>query len=92
MHSLETYQLAVIALGAIAFGILLLVKGGDWTVDNAVVVVESIYQERERMPEKPRLASLVGTRNVAIALSAGTAYVSTARRPSWSDINSPPRC
>lgn len=41
-------------------------------VDNAVVVVESIYQERERMPEQPRLASLLGTRNVAIALSAGT--------------------
>ncbi len=41
-------------------------------VDNAVVVVESIYQERERMPQQPRLASLVGTRNVAIALSAGT--------------------
>ena len=41
-------------------------------VDNAVVVVESIYQERERMPGQPRLASLVGTRNVAIALSAGT--------------------
>jgi len=41
-------------------------------VDNAVVVVESIYQERERMPSKPRLASLLGTRNVAIALSAGT--------------------
>ncbi len=41
-------------------------------VDNAVVVVESIYQERERMPNQPKLASLVGTRNVAIALSAGT--------------------
>jgi HAE1 family hydrophobic/amphiphilic exporter-1 len=41
-------------------------------VDNAVVVVESIYQERERMPEQPLLASLTGTRNVAIALSAGT--------------------
>jgi cation:H+ antiporter len=40
MHSLETYQLGVIALGAIAFGIWLLVKGGDWTVDNAVVVAE----------------------------------------------------
>src|SRR5690606_37582824 len=37
-------------------------------VDNAVVVVESIYQERERMPGQPRLASIVGTRNVAIAL------------------------
>lgn len=41
-------------------------------VDNAVVVVESIYQKRERMPNQPRLASLLGTRNVAIALSAGT--------------------
>lgn len=41
-------------------------------VDNAVVVVESIYQERERMPGQPVRASLAGTRNVAIALSAGT--------------------
>ncbi len=41
-------------------------------VDNAVVVVESIYQERERMPGEPRRASIVGARNVAIALSAGT--------------------
>lgn len=40
MHELETYQLAVIALGAIAFGIYLLVKGGDWTVENAVTVAE----------------------------------------------------
>ncbi len=41
-------------------------------VDNAVVVVESIYQEREKFPTKPRVASIVGTRHVAIALSAGT--------------------
>ncbi|MEE7559859.1 efflux RND transporter permease subunit, partial [Xanthomonas sp. Kuri4-2] len=41
-------------------------------VDNAVVVVESIYQERERLPDQPRLASIAGTRSVAIALSAGT--------------------
>ena len=41
-------------------------------VDNAVVVVESIYQERERYPDRPAHASIVGTRNVAIALSAGT--------------------
>jgi HAE1 family hydrophobic/amphiphilic exporter-1 len=41
-------------------------------VDNAVVVVESIYQERERLPGQPRLASIVGTKHVAIALSAGT--------------------
>lgn len=41
-------------------------------VDNAVVVVESIYQERERNPDNPKLASIIGTRHVAIALSAGT--------------------
>jgi len=41
-------------------------------VDNAVVVVESIYQERERIPDQPRLASILGTKHVAIALSAGT--------------------
>ena len=40
MHELATYQLAVIALGAIAFGVYLLVKGGDWTIDNAVLVAE----------------------------------------------------
>lgn len=41
-------------------------------VDNAVVVVESIYQEREKVPGEPWRAAVVGTRNVAIALSAGT--------------------
>ncbi|NUS59915.1 MAG: efflux RND transporter permease subunit [Lysobacter sp.] len=41
-------------------------------VDNAVVVVESIYQERERLGGEPTLASIIGTRHVAIALSAGT--------------------
>ncbi|UHQ18898.1 efflux RND transporter permease subunit [Lysobacter sp. KIS68-7] len=40
-------------------------------VDNAVVVVESIYQERERIGD-PVLSSIIGTRHVAIALSAGT--------------------
>jgi HAE1 family hydrophobic/amphiphilic exporter-1 len=41
-------------------------------VDNAVVVVESIYQEREKYPDDPIRASLVGTKHVSIALSAGT--------------------
>lgn len=36
MHALASYQLGIISLGAIAFGVYLLVKGGDWTVDNAV--------------------------------------------------------
>lgn len=40
MHLLETYQLAIIALGALGFGVWLLVKGGDWTVDNAVIVAK----------------------------------------------------
>jgi cation:H+ antiporter len=40
MYELATYELVVIALGAIAFGILLLIKGGDWTVDNAVVIAK----------------------------------------------------
>ena len=40
MHELQTYQLVVIALGAITFGVYLLVKGGDWTIDNAVVIAE----------------------------------------------------
>ncbi|MGH8077449.1 MAG: efflux RND transporter permease subunit, partial [Lysobacter sp.] len=31
-----------------------------------------IYQEREKIPGQPRLASIIGTRHVAIALSAGT--------------------
>ena len=38
MHELSTYQLALVAMGAIAFGVWLLIKGGDWTVDNAVTV------------------------------------------------------
>jgi cation:H+ antiporter len=40
MHELESYQLIVIALGAISFGVYLLVIGGDWTVDNAVIVAD----------------------------------------------------
>lgn len=41
MHSLDTYQLVIIALGAIAFGIYLLVKGGDATIDAAVALAET---------------------------------------------------
>lgn len=38
MHEITTWTLSVIALGSLGFGIYLLVKGGDWTVDNAVTV------------------------------------------------------
>jgi len=40
MHTLDTYALVMLALGAIAFGIYLLIKGGDWTVDAAAWVAE----------------------------------------------------
>ena len=40
MHTLASYQMAVISLGALAFGVYLLVKGGDWTINNAVAVAE----------------------------------------------------
>jgi len=59
-----------ITLNIISMMGLLLAVG--MLVDNAVVVVESIYQEREKFPHNPLLASMNGTRNVAIALSAGT--------------------
>jgi len=49
-----------------------LLLGVGMVVDNAVVAVESIYQQREKMPGDPAAASVIGVRNVAIALSAGT--------------------
>ncbi|KFN44472.1 efflux RND transporter permease subunit [Arenimonas oryziterrae] len=41
-------------------------------VDNAVVVVESIYQYREKYPENPMRCAIEGTRAVQLAISAGT--------------------
>lgn len=41
MDGLTAYQLALIALGAIGFGIWLLVKGGDLTINSAVRIAES---------------------------------------------------
>lgn len=49
-----------------------LLLGVGMVVDNAVVAVESIYQQRARFPDDPTHASVLGVRNVAIALSAGT--------------------
>jgi cation:H+ antiporter len=40
MHELASYQLIILSIGAISFGVYLLVKGGDWTIDNAVLVAE----------------------------------------------------
>lgn len=41
-------------------------------VDNAVVVVESIYQYREKYPNDPMRCAIEGTRAVQLAISAGT--------------------
>lgn len=41
-------------------------------VDNAVVVVESIYQYREKYPDKPWYSAVQGTQTVGIAIAAGT--------------------
>ncbi|MEP6938915.1 MAG: efflux RND transporter permease subunit [Rudaea sp.] len=41
-------------------------------VDNAVVVVESIYHYRERYPKRPWYSAVQGTQVVGIAIAAGT--------------------
>jgi len=41
-------------------------------VDNAVVVVESIYQYREKYPDKPWYCAIEGTQAVGVAIAAGT--------------------
>ena len=41
-------------------------------VDNAVVVVESIHQYREKYPNDPYRCAIEGTRSVQLAISAGT--------------------
>lgn len=40
MFELTTYELFVLSAGAMAFGLYLLIKGGDWTIDAAVFVAE----------------------------------------------------
>jgi cation:H+ antiporter len=40
METLSAYELSLISLGAIGFGVWLLVKGGDLTIDSAVRIAE----------------------------------------------------
>ena len=40
LDGLSAYQLAIISLGAIGFGVWLLVKGGDLTIDSAIRIAE----------------------------------------------------
>jgi HAE1 family hydrophobic/amphiphilic exporter-1 len=49
-----------------------LLLGVGMVVDNAVVAVESIYQQREKWPHDPIRCASVGVKNVTIAISAGT--------------------
>ncbi len=49
-----------------------LLLGVGMVVDNAVVAVESIYQQREKWPHNPAKCAVVGVRNVTLAISAGT--------------------
>jgi len=70
----------VMTLGAMYFiGITLnvlsmmgLLLGLGMLVDNAVVVVESIYQYQEKYPNDPVRCAIEGTRSVQVAISAGT--------------------
>jgi HAE1 family hydrophobic/amphiphilic exporter-1 len=59
-----------ISLNVLSMMGLLLAVG--MLVDNAVVVVESIYQYREKNPDKPWYSAVQGTQVVGIAIAAGT--------------------
>ena len=80
MVSLSIPICLVITLGCMYFfGITLnvlsmmgLLLAVGMLVDNAVVVVESIYQYREKYPDKPWYSAVQGTQVVGIAIAAGT--------------------
>jgi HAE1 family hydrophobic/amphiphilic exporter-1 len=59
-----------ISLNVLSMMGLLLAVG--MLVDNAVVVVESIYQYREKYPDKPWYCAVQGTQVVGVAIAAGT--------------------
>ncbi|MGA7298367.1 MAG: efflux RND transporter permease subunit [Rhodanobacteraceae bacterium] len=59
-----------VSLNVLSMMGLLLATG--MLVDNAVVVVESIYHWREKYPDRPWYAAIQGTQAVGIAIAAGT--------------------
>ena len=59
-----------ISLNVLSMMGLLLAVG--MLVDNAVVVVESIYQYREKYPDRPWYCAVQGTQVVGVAIAAGT--------------------
>ena len=68
--TLGCMQMFGITLNILSMMGLLLAVG--MLVDNAVVVVESIYQYREKYPDKPWYCAVQGTQIVGIAIAAGT--------------------
>ena len=80
MVSLAIPICIVITLGAMSFlgmslnilSMMGLLLGVGMLVDNAVVVVESIYQYREKWPNDPFRAAIEGTRSVQMAITTGT--------------------
>ncbi|MBN8884893.1 MAG: efflux RND transporter permease subunit [Rudaea sp.] len=68
--TLGCMQMFGVTLNILSMMGLLLAVG--MLVDNAVVVVESIYQYREKYPDKPWYCAVQGTQIVGIAIAAGT--------------------
>jgi len=68
--TLGCMQMFGITLNLLSMMGLLLAVG--MLVDNAVVVVESIYHFRERYPDRPWYCAVQGTQSVGIAIAAGT--------------------
>ncbi len=68
--TLGCLQLFGMTLNILSMMGLLLAVG--MLVDNAVVVVESIYHYRERFPDKPWYCAVQGTQVVGVAIAAGT--------------------
>jgi HAE1 family hydrophobic/amphiphilic exporter-1 len=68
--TLGCMQLFGMTLNILSMMGLLLAVG--MLVDNAVVVVESIYHYREKHPDKPWYSAVQGTQVVGIAIAAGT--------------------
>jgi HAE1 family hydrophobic/amphiphilic exporter-1 len=68
--TLGCLQLFGMTLNILSMMGLLLAVG--MLVDNAVVVVESIYHYREQYPDKPWFSAVQGTQVVGIAIAAGT--------------------
>ncbi|MDH3589335.1 MAG: efflux RND transporter permease subunit, partial [Gammaproteobacteria bacterium] len=69
-------SLAVMYFAGLTLNILSmmgLMLGVGMLVDNAVVVTESIFRYRQIHPDEPHKATLMGVREVGVAVAAGTA-------------------